>query len=57
MKLMAAMDANKAEILRRTGSECPIPAYVVPNPNCCYGNPVGVSYGYNQGNSCMGCAA
>lgn len=55
--LMAAMDANKAEILRRTGSECPIPAYVVPNPNCCYGNPVGVSYGYNQGNSCMGCAA
>lgn len=55
--LMAAMDANKAEILRRTGSECPIPAYVVPNPNCCYGNPVGVSYGYNQGNGCMGCAA
>ena len=29
--LMAAMDANKAEILRRTGSECPIAAYVV-NP-------------------------
>ncbi|MDY4007471.1 MAG: hypothetical protein SOY94_01230 [Candidatus Limiplasma sp.] len=55
--LMAAMDANKAEILRRTGRECPIPAYVVPNPNCCYGNPVGVSYGYNQGNGCMGCAA
>lgn len=47
--LMAAMDANKAEILRRTGSDCPIPAYVVPNPNCCYGNPVGVSYG-NTGN-------
>lgn len=55
--LMAAMDANKAEILRRTGSECPIPAYVVPNPNCCYGNPVGVNYGYNQGGGCMGCAA
>ena len=34
--LMAAMDANKAEILRRTGSECPVPAFVVPNPNCCY---------------------
>lgn len=33
--LMAAMDANKAEIIRRTGSDCPIPAYVVPNPNCC----------------------
>lgn len=40
--LMAAMDANKAEILRRTGSECPVAAYVVqpPSPvnfptNCC----------------------
>lgn len=55
--LMAAMDANKAEILRRTGNDCPIPAYVVPNPNCCYGNPLGVSYGYSQGGGCMGCAA
>lgn len=57
--LMAAMSANTAEIIRRTGNECPIPAYVVPNPNCCYGNPVGVSYG-NNGNSgccnnCGGC--
>lgn len=53
--LMAAMDANKAEILRRTGAECPIPAYVVPNPNCCYGNPIGVNYGgygYNNGCGC-----
>jgi len=54
--LMAAMDANKAEILRRTGNECPIPAYVVPNPNCCY-NPFGVGYGSGYGNSCgCGCA-
>lgn len=30
--LMAAMDANKAEILRRTGSECPVPAYWVQPP-------------------------
>lgn len=29
--LMAAMDANKAEILRRTGTECPSPCFVV-NP-------------------------
>ena len=34
--LMAAMDANTAQIIRRTGNDCPIPAYVVPNPNCCY---------------------
>ena len=49
--LMAAMDANKAEILRRTGAECPTPAYVVQPPtpvhfpynNCgCGGN----AYGY-----------
>ena len=27
--LMAAMDANKAEILRKTGAECPTAAYIV----------------------------
>jgi hypothetical protein len=50
--LMAAMDANKAEILRRTGAECPTPAYVVQPPtpvhfpfnNCGCGNNFG--YGY-----------
>lgn len=50
--LMAAMDANKAEILRRTGAECPTPAYVVQPPtpvhfpynNCGCGN--NFSYGY-----------
>lgn len=50
--IRAAIDASTAEIIRRTGNECPIPAYVVPNPNCCYGNPVGVSYGYNGGCGC-----
>ena len=34
--LGAMIDASTAEIIRRTGNECPIPAYVVPNPNCCY---------------------
>ncbi len=34
--LLAAIDASTAEIIRRTGSECPVPAYIVPNPNCCY---------------------
>lgn len=34
--LMAAMDANQAELIRRLGRDCPIPAYFVPNPNCCY---------------------
>lgn len=52
--IRAAIDASTAEIIRRTGNECPIPAYVVPNPNCCYGNPVGVSYGNYGGGGC-GC--
>ena len=43
--LMAAMDANKAEILRKTGSECPTAAYIVQPPT-----PVR----FNQGCGC-GC--
>ena len=54
--IRASIDAATAEIIRRTGNECPIPAYVVPNPNCCYGNPVGVSYGAGWGgNGGCGC--
>lgn len=56
----AAIDAATAEIIRRTGRDCPVPAYVVPNPNCCYGNPVGVGYGYGYNNGCntgCGCCA
>ena len=48
--LRAAMDANTAEIIRRTGNECPIPAYVVPNPNCCYNAQVSFGNGCGCGN-------
>ena len=55
----ARIDAGIAEVIRRTGNDCPIPAYVVPNPNCCYGNPLGVGYngsGYGgYGGSGCGC--
>lgn len=51
--ITANQEAQTAELIRRLGRDCPVPAYVVPNPNCCYGNPVGVSYGGNGG-SC-GC--
>lgn len=49
--ITANQEAQTAEIIRRLGPT-PVPAYVVPNPNCCYGNPVGVSYnsGYGCGN-------
>lgn len=49
--ITANQEAQTAELIRRLGRDCPVPAYVVPNPNCCYGNPVGVNYG---GNGC-GC--
>ena len=52
--LTAAMDANVAEILRRTGNDCPVAAYVVqPSTpvtfptNCC-----GQFTGYQNNNGC-----
>lgn len=54
--ITANQEAQTAELIRRLGRDCPIPAYVVPNPNCCYGNPVGVSYGTGwNGNGSCGC--
>ena len=38
----ANQEAQTAELIRRLGRDCPIPTYVVPNPNCCY-------------NTCGGC--
>ena len=58
--ITANQDAQTAELIRRLGRDNPVPAYVVPNPNCCYGNPLGVGYPYapqqyaQQQNSC-GC--
>lgn len=60
--ISANQTAQTAELIRRLGADCPVPAYVVPNPNCCYGNPVGVGYcgtygtNYNSGCGCSsGC--
>lgn len=47
--LAANQEAQTAELIRRLGRDCPVPAYVVPNPNCCYGNPVGIGYGNGYG--------
>ena len=46
--ITANQEAQTAELIRRLGRDCPVPAFVVPNPNCCYGNP------YGAGNAC-GC--
>lgn len=32
----ASQEAQTAELIRRLGRDVPVPAYVVPNPNCCY---------------------
>lgn len=44
--ITANQEAQTAELIRRLDTPCPIPAYVVPNPNCCY---TPVNYG------CGGC--
>ena len=34
--ITANQEAQTAELIRRLATPCPVPAYVVPNPNCCY---------------------
>lgn len=48
--ITANQQAQTAELIRRLGADCPTPAYLVPNPNCCY-NPQ-VTFGYNNGCGC-----
>ncbi len=47
--IAANQEAQTAELIRRLGKDCPIPAYVVPNPNCCYPQN---SCGCNNGCGC-----
>lgn len=49
--ITANQDAQTAELIRRLGADCPTPAYIVPNPNCCYNYAV-TGVGYGCGNSC-----
>ena len=37
--IVANQEAQTAELIRRLGRDVPVPAYVVPNPNCCYPTP------------------
>lgn len=49
--ITANQEAQTAELIRRLGTPCPVPAYVVPNPNCCY-------TGYTLTNNCgCGCGS
>ena len=52
--ITANQEAQTAELIRRLSTPCPIPAYVVPNPNCCYDTvTLGRSgFGYGCGSCC-----
>jgi hypothetical protein len=45
--IAANQEAQTAELIRRLSTPCPVPAYVVPNPNCCY-----TGYGLTNGCGC-----
>ena len=53
--ITANQEAQTATLIRRLGADCPVPAYVVPNPNCCY-NPLGFNFGNGYGTGGCGCA-
>ena len=47
--ITANQEAQTAERIRRLGRDCPVPAYVVPNPNCCYNYNVSPACGCGNG--------
>lgn len=54
LKFAASQAAQNAYLVNELSDKCPIPAYVVPNPNCCYNN-YGYGYGFPYANT--GCCA
>ena len=47
--ITANQNAQTAELIRRLGADCPTPAYLVPNPNCCYNAQVSFGNGCGCG--------
>ena len=45
---------NNAYLISQIKEPCPIPAYITPNPNCCY-NPFGFGYGYGANYNAAPC--
>lgn len=50
LEAAALTQAQTANIVSQLKTPCPTPAYVVPNPNCCYG--AYGAFGYNDGCGC-----
>lgn len=46
LKFAASQAAQNTYLISQLREPCPVPAYMVPNPNCCYGS---FSYGLNNG--------
>lgn len=53
--ITANQAAQTAELVRRLGRDNPVPAFVVPNPNCCYDNNIFARAGWNNGGCCDCC--
>lgn len=47
--ITANQEAQTAELIRRLATPCPVPSYIVPNPNCCYGTYNFVPFGTGCG--------
>ena len=57
LALAASQQAQTANIVGQLRAPAPVPAYFVPNPNCCYGGypfMAGFGAGYAAGDNC-GC--
>lgn len=50
LKFAASQQAQNAYLINHLSDPCPVPAYVVPNPNCCY--PSNITFGFQQGCGC-----
>ena len=54
LRLAASQEKQNNYLISQLGTKCAEPAYIVPNPNCCYNyNVTGFGYG-NNGCGC-GC--
>lgn len=55
LALAASQQAQTANIVSQLKAPCPVPSYIVPNPNCCYSAPYGYGYPYGAAYNNDGC--
>ena len=53
LRLKASQEAQNTYLINQL-KPCPDPAYIVPNPNCCYNYNI-AGFGYNNGCGCNSC--